>query len=165
MSTLHELIRNHLMDLVHQVFPNITLDGSGEPETARVLFPKRTFDHDEPRKYKLGTSGEPMTTKYIHVTADVLIRAELQLHSKDQMDLDMFLEAALQSDSVVWNWRGHSVRVTRNLTDTNLRDLNQFVRESVYFEFSAPFFKQKNIPVIADESYFDGWEFSIEEAS
>jgi len=160
--TFEELIRQDLMTAAHAALPAIALDESGEPETARVLVSERAFNRERPRSYKLGVAGDPPTMTIVRVTADVEVTAQLELHGKQRSDLEALFAALLAESSVVWSWQGYEVRVDRQLTATRLEKLETGVlRELVLVDYSAPYFDAKQLPVIADASWFDGWNFEV----
>lgn len=164
--TFEQLIRQDLMNAVHAALPAIKLDESDEPETARVLVTDRDFASDEPRRYKLGVTGDPLQMVIAKVLADVTVTAQLELHGSQRDDLEPLFAALLAADSVVWNWRGYSVRVDRRLLATRLVSLPTGVlREVVQVVYTAPYFVTKNLPVVADGSWFDGWEYEVEARS
>lgn len=166
MATFEQLIRTDLMAVVHAALPAIALDESGEPETARVLVTERDFSDDEPRSYNLAVAGDPPQLTVAKVTADVTVTAQLEIYGKQRGDLENLFAAMLATDSVVWNWCGCQVRVARKLLNTRLSALPTGVlREVVQVTYTAPYFETKQLPVIADESWFDGWDYTVEPLS
>jgi hypothetical protein len=164
--TFEQLIRQDLMDAVKASLPAIALDDSGEPETARVLVTERDFADDEPRSYRLGVAGNPPQMTVAKATADVTVTAQLELHGKQRTDLEGLFAALLAADSVVWNWRGYPVRVDRRLLATRLAKVDTGVlREVVQVVYTAPYLETKQLPVIGDESWFDGWDYQVEPLS
>lgn len=169
--TFEQLIRKDLMDAVHAAIPSIALDGSGEPETCRVLITARDFDRDNPRVYRIGHvtsgSGDDATTTFrtAKVLADVRVEASLQVHATTQMDLEALFAALLaRRHGVVWNWRGYQVRVEAELVRTRLVAVDPHVVETVVVTYSAPYFEIESAPVMTDASWFDGWTYQVEAA-
>lgn len=160
--TFEQLIRQHVMAQINQALPGIPLDAKGEPNTARVLIAARDFSYDDLRKYKLGVSGNPLTLQIAKVIGDMTVTAAIELHSKDQMDIEPLLAILLAADSVVWTWRGYEIRVGQSLANTRLADIGPALRETIQVRFEAPYIDVTSLPVISDGSFFDGWNYTME---
>jgi len=159
--TFEQLIRLSLMDAVKAAYPDIAVDDKGEPTVCRVLITARDFDRDDSRKYQIGTGGQPKQLLTLKVTADLKVRAALQFHASQRPDLEALFESLLQNDSLIWTWRGYEIRISRELIQTRLRNVEAAIKESIELDFEAPYFDPRNIPLIADASWFDGWQYEV----
>ena len=161
--TFEELIRQDLMNAAKAALPALAQDGEGEPAQAQVFVVARDFDRSNPRQYRVGFGGDPVKMTVAKVTADVKVTAELALHAPEQLALEPLFATLLDAASLVWNWLGNEIRVERELTRTRLADVKTSLRESVLVTYTAPYLKLRELPVITDETWFDGWQYQVEE--
>lgn len=164
--TFEQLIRADLMNAVTTHVPAIELDGGGEPKDIQVVTRDREFDHDYSRKIKIhadhAPDAPPATMEILEATAMVRVPALLTVNTaRDPRDLDALMESLLATDSVVWTWRGRSIRVGRMLLRTRAEDREAVMAETLTVNYEAPYFKSKSAPVIPNESWFDGWDFGV----
>jgi len=157
-----QLIRQDLMAAAKAALPALKLDGTSEPAQAQVFLVARDFDRTNPRSYRVGFGGSPLQMTVAKVTADVTVTAELAIGAEAQIDLEPLLAALLDTHSLLWNWRGNEMRVERTLARTRLADAKTALRESIYVTYTAPYFKLRDLPVIADASWFDDWHYKVE---
>lgn len=159
--TFEQLIRQDLMQAVKTAYPALAVDSKDEPKVCRVLITERDFDRSNPRRDHLGAGGDPKSLTLVEIRADATYRATLEFHAEDRPDIEKLLAALLADEDVNWTWMGYPVRVERLLQNTRLAKGDNALVDRINVDYIAPYFEVKNIPVITDESWFDGWNYDI----
>lgn len=163
MSTFEQLIKADLSALALAKVAGLRVEG-GVAQNVRVFTTARDFDPDYDRICKTEPVGDPPTAQVLRATALVTVEAVLRVITETApLDIEDLLAELLATDYVVWSWRGLPIRVDRVLRRTRLAQTEPTLTEDITIAYSAPYFVSREVPIIADASYFDAWTYGVEE--